>query len=394
MTGDIRWGSVSLIALCQSIQSLVIGGMALFLPLIRDDLGLTYTQVGAIVSVSTLVYAIMQIPSGYLADRLDPRNLFAAGLAGTCVLAFVFALLDDYELILANQALSGVFRALAFAPGLLLIAALFPAQRRATALGIYVAFGFSSNVILSLVGPWVVDYTGWRAIFGAFAVGGLAVVAAYWFLAATPPARHPDGHLPLRELLVFLRGKVMWALVVIQYVRLAVVYGVTYWLPTLIVDEKSYSLATAGAVAAVAAACTAPSNLVGGYVSDRLGNPLLVIGLSLVVLAVTTSLIPHLDSLALLFVVVAVNAAFFQLYFGPLFSIPIGLFGQRVAGIASGYGNFFANLGGFTFVYVIGVIKDATGSFAAGFHAVSALCLVSLAATFALRRLTATPAAV
>jgi nitrate/nitrite transporter NarK len=63
------------------------------------------------------------------------------------------------------------------------------------------------------------------------------------------------------------------------------------------------------------------------------------------------------------------------------------MFGARSAGLVSGFGNFFANLGGFTFVYVLGAIKDATGSFQSGFAALSVACLVSLGATAWLRSL-------
>jgi nitrate/nitrite transporter NarK len=50
------------------------------------------------------------------------------------------------------------------------------------------------------------------------------------------------------------------------------------------------------------------------------------------------------------------------------------MFGTRTAGLVSGFGNFFANLGGFTFVYALGDVKDATGSFTAGFDALAAAC--------------------
>ncbi|MEA2177913.1 MAG: hypothetical protein QOG77_1210, partial [Solirubrobacteraceae bacterium] len=112
-----RWGDAVLLMLCQSSQALIIGGLALFLPVIREDLGLTFTQAGSLAAASTLVYALMQIPSGYLADRAGPKRLFLIGLAGTNLLALMFALLGDYWAALANQAVSGFFRALVFAPG-------------------------------------------------------------------------------------------------------------------------------------------------------------------------------------------------------------------------------------------------------------------------------------
>ncbi len=56
--------AVALIVACQSTQALAFGGIALFLPLIRSDVGLTFAQAGTLASASTLVYAVMQVPSG------------------------------------------------------------------------------------------------------------------------------------------------------------------------------------------------------------------------------------------------------------------------------------------------------------------------------------------
>lgn len=371
----------------QSFQSLAFGGIALFLPLIRDDLGLSFTQAGILSASSTLVYAFMQIPSGVLADRLGPRRLFLLGLAGTNVLAFALALLHDYWLVLANQAVSGLFRALVFAPGLLLMTALFPPGRRATAMGLYVAAGFSSNIFLNLLGPVLVKPLGWRGLFMIFAGGGLVILLLYARLGPeAPPAA--GAHVPLREVFRLFRYPVMWVLGAIQYVRLAVAFGLAVWLPTFLVEDRGRSLQVAGILVAVGSALTAPSNFLGGYVSDRLGNPLLVIGGSLSVLAVTTFLLVHVHQIVLLVLVIAVNAIFVQLYFGPLFAVPIELLGPQTAGLASGFGNFFANMGGFTFAYTLGAVKDATGSFAGGFYALAGMCVAGVACTVLLARLT------
>ncbi|HVB77985.1 MAG TPA: MFS transporter [Candidatus Nitrosotalea sp.] len=374
-------GSITLVVLCQSMQSLALGGIALFLPLIRRDVGLDFTQAGGIAAASTLVYALMQIPSGYLADRFGARRLFLTGLVGCNALVLSLALLHNYWLIIANQALSGFFRSLVFAPGLLLIGALFPARRRATAMGLYVAGGFSSNILLNTLGPILVGSMGWRLLFATFAVGGLVVLVLYRrFGGPGPIGSGGSGVSPAQALRLF-RHRVMWVIAVIQYIRLAVASGMAFWLPTFVVVQKHQSLQVAGLVVALSAAVTAPSNFLGGYLSDRLGRPLWVVGSSLFMLALTTVLLIRVDSLVPFLFVVVLNGLFLQLYFGPLFSVPIAMLGQKSAGLASGFGNFFANLGGFTAVYLLGLVKDLTGSFSLGFFGLSALCLVGLACT-------------
>ncbi len=70
-----------------------------------------------------------------------------------------------------------------------------------------------------------------------------------------------------------------------------------------------------------------------------------------------------------------------DLSFGPLFAIPSEKYGAQITGTTSGIGNFFANLGSFTFAYLLGALKDASGSFESGFLAMVGACLVGLVFT-------------
>lgn len=376
------------IILCQSTQVLVFGGIALFLPLIRDSLGLSFTEAGALAAVSTLVYACMQIPAGYLADRFGARKIFLVGVLGTNALTLVFTVLHSYQLLVANQALTGVFRAMVFAPGLLLIGACFAPERRATAIGLYVAGGFSGSVVLNLIGPIVVDPLGWRVVLAVGGLLGFLVLALYWTVGPEPPPRTFSGqHVTVTEIVGLFRLAGMWLIAGIQFVRLGVALGLASWLPTLIVEDKGFSLRTAGIIVGCGAAVTAPSNFIGGYISDRLHNPLLIIGVSQVVLSLTLVLLVSVEGVGRVFIVVAVISAFVQLYFGPLFAVPIDWIGPRMAGVSSGFGNFFANIGAFVMVYVLGVMKDATGTFAAGLYTLAALAAAGSLCTIMLGRI-------
>jgi len=377
--------SIGLIVAGQSTQAIAFGGIALFLPLIREDVDLTFSQAGTLAVASILPYALMQIPSGYLADRFGPRRLFVVGLLGTNAMSFAFALLTTYGGLIANQAASGVFRSMAFAPGLVLISAYFAEDRRSTAMGLYVAGGFSSNVLLSLLGPVLVGPLGWRVLFMLFSTVALLTVGAYWLLSdertvrtASPPE--------LAALFALFRHPVLWLAGVVQFVRLALVQAVRFWLPTFLVVDRGFSLQVAGVVVAIGAAVTAPANLIGGYVSDRLQRPLLVIGTSLAILAASFVMLVNVTSLGMTIAVIAVQSVFIQVYFGPLFEVPVRILGTERVGSINGVSNFFANVGGLTFAYTLGAVKDATGSFAGGFYALAVLAVIGLFTTWLLSR--------
>ena len=46
--------TITLIIICQSFQSLAVGGIALFLPLIREDLQMSFSQGGMLSAAATI----------------------------------------------------------------------------------------------------------------------------------------------------------------------------------------------------------------------------------------------------------------------------------------------------------------------------------------------------
>jgi MFS transporter, ACS family, D-galactonate transporter len=345
-----------------------------------------------VISVAaTLTYAFMQVPAGLLADRLGARRVFIYGLAGSNLFMVSLAVMPSYWPMVANQVGAGVFRALAFAPGLVLIAKLFPEGRRATAVGLFVAAGFAANVVVNALGPAVVQSIGWRGIFLGLSAIGLALVALVSRATQLVPDVTGELGMTLGSIGSILKQPIMWLAASIQFVRLAVAGGLAFWLPSLLVADKGFGLQAAGLTLAMGATLTAISNFVGGYIVDRLRRPMLVIGASLSVLAVGIWALARTgDSLSVI-ALVALISFFVQVYFGPLFALPIEALRLKEAGFATGFGNFFANLGGVASVYTLGLLKDLSGGFALGLDVLALLCFLGLVpavlAYFSSRRL-------
>ncbi len=379
--------TVSLLILCQRFQALTIGGIALFLPVIRKDLELSFTQGGTLSAATILVYALMQVPAGYLADRFGPKRLFVIGVLGTTTLSLTFGLVCEYWQALANQTLSGFFRAFLFAPGLTLLASWFPPHRRATAMALFLVGGFAGNFVLDIVGPLLVAEFGWRFPFISFASVGILASLVFLRFGKESPRTSKQQKVSMFEAFKLFRYRIMWVCGIIQYVRLATMQGIAFWLPSLLVEEKGLSLQVTGLIIALRALLIAPSTILGGYTSDKLRNPPLVIGFSLIILAITTALFVHASNTAVLVALIAINAVFVQLYFGPLFAVPIEILGTHTSGTSTGFSNLFANLGSFSFVYLLGVLKDTTGFFESGFYAIAGCCIIGLAFTVLLARM-------
>ncbi len=379
--------TVGLVVFCHIIHWLTFAAIPLLLPLIREDLEISFTQAGMLSAAGALSYSLGQIPSGYLADRFGPRRLFLIGLLGWSVLSVSFGLIHAFWAALLNQFLAGMFRALLFVPGLALLASWFPSQRRATAMSLALVGVAMGTILLSLTGPLLAAIHGWRTTFIAFSVLGLGAAALFGAFAKDKPSAQAPRPVTLADVLQMTRFPIIWVCSGLQFVRFSIVMGFTFWLPSFLVTEHGMSLQTAGLVMAMSAALSAPSNTLGAYVSDRLKNPPLVIGGALAVLACAALLLSQAQTVPQVISVVALFSVFIGSYFGPLFLVPLEVLGPRVVGTATGFTNLFANICGLVSVYALGVIKDHAGSFAWGFIGIGSMCLVGIALAVTLGRL-------
>jgi DHA1 family inner membrane transport protein len=381
--------TVALVVLCQVAHFLTFAALPLLLPSIREDLHIGFAEAGLLSAAGAVSYGLAQIPAGWLSDRRGPRRLYFIGLLVWSALCFAFALVHDFRLALAVLFVAGAFRALLFAPGLALLAAWFPPSRRATAMSLFLVGGASGSVVLALVAPGLAQLYGWRVTLMTFAAAGVCCTFLFGALARETPQPRTRKPPALRDMLRLARFPILWVCSWLQFVRFAAVMGFNYWLPSFLVSDRGFSLPAAGMVMAMSAALSAPSNTLGAYASDRLRNPPLVIGGALAVLACAASLLAAVESTPALLSVIAVYSIFMGFYFGPLFLIPVEVLGTRVAGTTIGFSNLFANMGGFVCVYSLGAVRDAAGSFAAGFAGIGGVCAAGVVLSVVLSRMRA-----
>ncbi|MDO8596516.1 MAG: MFS transporter, partial [Sulfuricaulis sp.] len=202
---------------------LTFSGIALLLPLIREDLQISFSQAGMLSAAVTLTYAIGQIPAGYLSDRFGPERLFFIGLFGWSALSLSLGLIHSFWLAVLNLLAAGAFRALLFAPGLSLLASWFPPERRATAISLYMVGGFSGTVVLSLIGPLLANYLGWRPTFIGFALLGIAGALVFRAFAKKKARTQTGPRVDMREALQLFRHRILWVCSAIQFVRFSAV---------------------------------------------------------------------------------------------------------------------------------------------------------------------------
>jgi sugar phosphate permease len=371
----------------QSAQAICLAGFPLLLPLIRQDLDLTFSQAGGLASANLLVYALMQIPAGYLADRRSPRKLVAIGTMGMMALSVLLAFTQQYWQLLGIEFLWGFFGSFVFTPAMSVYISWFSPQRRTTATALPVVGPSLGLVAINLLFPVIANhYDTWRLPFIASGLVGIVIAMGLLLFGREAPSRRTPEKFRLDLIRELFRYTQVCLCYILQFIRFSIVQGIGFWLPSLLLVEKGFSLQLAGAVIALQAIIIAPSNILGAYFSDRSDRPALVIGVSMFMLAVTTALLVNLDSTALIIAVLFVNAMFVQMYFGPLFTLAIEKLGPEKTGVSNGISNMFAIFGGLVTAYLMGALRDATSSFEWGFYSISILSAIGFILTFVVAR--------
>lgn len=147
------------------------------IPTMLDSLHASLDQILWVVNAFLLTFAVLLVTGGRLGDILGPRNLFAVGLGVFTLASALCGLAQEPNQLIAARALQGVGAAILTPQTLVIISAIFPAQRRGA------AFGILSGVtgLAALAGPTlggvIVTYLDWRWIFYVNLPIGIAGIA-------------------------------------------------------------------------------------------------------------------------------------------------------------------------------------------------------------------------
>jgi CP family cyanate transporter-like MFS transporter len=235
-----------------------IAAVSPVLPEIRVGLDLSGRSAGLLTALPVLCFAAVAPLAGWLGRRVGPERAVLLGCAGIAI-GTVARVLGDTSILMAGTVLVGA----AMTVGNVLVPALvkrdFP-DRTGQVTGLYTAaLILGATVAAALTAP-IAAVTSWRAGLAGWAV--LAVAAAVVWHVATrngmPPRIVPPrvitndlsrsqlyDHAGAASASVW-RHPVAWAVALFFGFQSVLYFTITGWLPTLLVDELSLTLATAG----------------------------------------------------------------------------------------------------------------------------------------------------
>jgi EmrB/QacA subfamily drug resistance transporter len=194
-----RWELLALTSIGAFMAPLDGSIVAVALPVMSQDLRLSFAQSIWVQAAYLLAMAVLLIPTGRLADRLGRVRFYLTGIAVFTAGSLLAALSMSGAWLITSRVVQGGGAALLAATSAAIVTAVFPSSERGRALGFNVMAVYIGLSVGPPLGGFLTDALGWRWIFLVNLPIGIA--ALVWGSLLLPRREREDGAAPRVDVL-------------------------------------------------------------------------------------------------------------------------------------------------------------------------------------------------
>lgn len=278
-SGSYAWTVFALtfgLMLSDYLSRQVIGAV---FPFLKSDWGVSDSQLGALVSVVSVMVGVLTLPMSLIADRWGRVKSITLMAFVWCLATIACGLATNYTQLLIARAMVGVGEAAYAAAGAALLAHTFPIAKRAAIQGAFQSAGLFGSVLGVVIGGAVASQFGWRTAFFVVGAPGLLLAVVYPLVVRDykTPKLEQDGRdgagLPLAELVRQVFVSRSGNLVFLAFgLQMAIPSVLIAWMPTFLNRFYAFEPRKAALMAALAVLAAGVGVLFGGGLSDRLSK--------------------------------------------------------------------------------------------------------------------------
>lgn len=392
----VLWLAVLLYAITYMDRVCIYAAM----PVIARELSFDKITQGLIFSAFAWGYSSLQVPSGWLADRMGPRRMLSGIVVWWSAFTVFTASAWDTASFVVIRVLFGAGEAGAFPSATRAFSRWLATSERGFAQGVThsgsrLAGALTHGLVAAMIAVW-----GWRTPFVVFGFVGFAWAAVWFFWYRDRPEEHAgvspselqwinDGKiatgkrsaLSWRKLLCHAN---MWRLCVMYFCYGYVLWIFLSWLPTYFAEVRGFGLVKSGLYTMIPLLAGTVTNSLGGWLSDRLyvrtgdlrssRRQVAIGGFGVAVVFVVLGVLAPDATLAVIAMAVAVGGL--ELTTGVSWAIPLDI-GRDHSGTISGVMNMFGNWGGAISPLLVAWLVQRFDSWTPAFVLASFLCLVA-----------------
>ena len=361
------------------------GNLSIAAPMVKNELHISASQLGILLSAFFWTYACMQPISGWLVDRLNVNWLMAAGFfvwsASTAATGWVHTLAG----LFAVRLVLGIGESVAYPSYSKIIALNFHEQHRGLANSVVSAGLLLGPGVGIVLGGTLMGRFGWRPFFV-----GLGLLSLVWLIPwikfmPPPPVSAPGVSNGIPTLSEFLRLRSAWGTFLGLFCGNYVNYFLITWLPFYLGRERHFSMNTMAKVGGTAYLLAAGCTIVSGWLSDLWilsgGSPTVVrktftaggLALSGISLLLATA-----GTQRICVAMVTLGVIGIGISASNLFSITQTLAGPTASGRWTGFQCCIGNLSGIVAPAITGFVVQRTGHFSWAFVILAAVSMIGV----------------
>lgn len=362
-------------------------GFTPLLPDIQRDFGINYSQVGLFSGVYGLAAIVFSIPGGVLAKRFGEKIILWLGLLVVTLGLVLLSRSPNFALGLSARAIWIMGYRVAFVCVMIAVARSVPAHRRSIAMGVLGAMSSLASVIGAPFGTSIGVAFGWRHAILAFAGMALLGSIVLWIFYRAPETGVQHPHLENASAHSFgasvFSNPLVWSMVLLGLTNMGG-FSANFFVPSAVRTTFHLGPTVAAYIISASYVTAIFANLLCGYLADRLNRWGVVIAIMLLLIPASFAMMT--PNLFVFRVATALVISLGLCVTNQIFAIASEVMPGREIGPVMG----IVSLGGGIFGYVgpqtLGILRDRTGSFTAGWYFVAIGALVALLVILILKR--------
>ncbi len=359
-----RWVAITLVFLATLINFIDRMTVAVLAPVIRENLGLSNSQYAQIATWFLIAYTASHGLSGRLYDRIGTKRGFSFSITLWSLAAMSHAFARTAGALSACRFFLGLGEAGNWPGAAKVIAAWFPIEKRALAMGIFNSGAALGSAFAPALIVFLQTRFGWQATFLVTGSLGFVWLALWLAVYREPPsiaegARHSEPWLPL------LRQKRVWGLILCRLLTDPSWWLYLNWMPLYLYNARGLSLKEISVSAWVPFVMADIGSLGGGWASGWLisrgwtpmnaRRAIILLGATMMSASIMVAWAGTAWTALLWMSVVTFG---FQAWVNNVQTLPSDLFPESSVGSVAGLGGVGAGIGTIISTLIIGWVVD------------------------------------
>jgi MFS transporter, FSR family, fosmidomycin resistance protein len=288
------------------------------LPLLNQDLGISYTMLGALLSLRGMMSSGMQVPAGFLVDRYGAKMILSIGLAMCAIGTLMTAMAADYWMILLGGIVLGVGNSSFHPADYTILSGSIEDKYMGRAFSLHSFSGNLGNALAPLVLISITAFYNWRISLLVAGVAGFVILAglmSQWKFISEAEAGAPQSSWELTRYI--LTSPAIMFLFLYYCMNTLAGGGLKNFAVAGLVETHGTTTTIANAAFTTFLVANAAGVLVGGWLADLTKRHELVASVGLGVSAGVLTLIGVYDLPGALVIVIFAFAGLTNGLIGP-----------------------------------------------------------------------------